>query len=236
MVTWNTKRQKIFVKWWHKKKNFKVTHLFRRINPYYGLFLVCQTLSYFLIGFAVDKFSLSLWSPKTFLDIHIPFLPFMVIPYMLYLIVMAAPLFLNLKNREIQSLLISLVSASFVTYLISFSYSVSPSPRYLFSGEEKGVFIFIVKTLYKHDTSPLYFPSLHSLHSLLIGLHLWKKGSRRRVLLPCAFLISLSTVFVKQHFFTDTVASLFLVPVIYYFNRFVLSLKAGKKIKDNYIN
>lgn len=217
----------------HKKRKFGVIDLFKRINSYYGLFLLFQILSYFFVGFAVDKFSLNLWSPKTLLDSYIPFLPFMVIPYMLYLIVMAVPLFLNLKNREMQNLLLSLVLASFVTYFVSFSYSVAPSPRHLFSDEERGVLIFIVKNLYKYDTSPLYFPSLHSLHSLLIGFHLWRKGSKRRILLLCALLVSISTVFVKQHFVTDTLISFFVAPALYYFNRFVFMSKSWKKTRHN---
>lgn len=212
-----------------KKNIFIRESLFKRINPYYGGFLFFQIISYFLVGFVMSKFSLSLWSPKTFVDSYIPFLPFMIIPYMLYPVVMAVPLFVNLRKMEMKSLLISLLFASLITYLFAFSYSVSPSPRHLFFGEERGVLIFILKTLYKYDTSPIYFPSLHALHSLLIGIHLWKNGNEGKVLLPCALLISISTVFVKQHFIVDTLASLLIAPIIYYFNRRVLFFETAKE-------
>lgn len=213
------------------KNNFKIEKLLKKSRLYYGLFLVVQILSYFLVGLAIDKFNLNLWSPKTQFDSHIPFLPFMIIPYSLYFFVMAAPFFLNLKKEEIKRLLLNLITASLLTYLISFSYSVTPSPRHIFS-EQDSIFVFIIKILYKYDTSPIYFPSLHSLHSLLIGFHLWKKGGMKRNFLPCALLISLSTVFVKQHFVIDALASLFIAPVIYFFNDFILSLKVGRGKAD----
>ena len=119
-------------------------------------------------------------------------------------------------------LILSLLTASFMNYLFSFTVSLSPSARPFLEGEE-GLLNFFLSLLYKYDMAGMYFPSLHSLHALLIGLHLWKVDRYGKIFLPCALLVSLSTVFVKQHFISDTLASFVLAPVIYYFSFFGIS-------------
>lgn len=185
-----------------------------QINPIYAGFLLFQLVSYFFVSYLTGKYTLSFWSPWWPLDDLIPFLPFFLIFYSLYYPVMAAPLFLKIKSKDMQYLLLSLLTASFINYFLSFTVSLSPSIRPSLEGED-GFLIFFLSLLYKYDMAGIYFPSLHSLHSLLIGLHLWKAGPGK-ILLPCALLISLSTVFIKQHFVSDTLASLLLAPVIYY--------------------
>ena len=161
------------------------------------------------------KYTLGFWSPWWFLDNSVPFLPFFLIFYSLYYPVMAAPLFLKIKSEDMKYLLLSLLTASLINYFLSFTVSLSPSARPSLAGGE-GFLIFFVKLLYKYDVAGMYFPSLHSLHPLLISLHLWKVDPYGRILLPCALLISLSTVFIKQHFVSDTLAALLLAPSIYY--------------------
>ena len=193
-----------------------------KINAIYAWFLLFQFVSYFCFSHLTGRYTLALWSPWWPLDNFVLFLPFFWIFYALYYPVMAAPLFLKIKSEDMKCLLLSLLTASFINYFLSFTVSLSPSARSSLEGWE-GPLMFFLKWLYTYDTAGLYFPSLHSLHSLLISLHLWKTGHYRKLLLPCALLISLSTVFIKQHFISDTLASLLLAPVIYYFSYWVIS-------------
>ena len=192
-----------------------------KINAIYAGFLLFQFVSYFFVSYLTGKYTLSLWSPWWSLDNSIPFIPFFIIFYFLYYPVMAVPLFLKIKSEDMKYLLFSLLTASFINYFLSFTVSLSPSIRPSLEGEG-GLLIFFLKLLYTYDIAGIYFPSLHSLHSLLIGLHLWKAGPGK-ILLPCALLISLSTVFIKQHFISDTLASLLLAPIIYYYSSWGIS-------------
>ena len=196
------------------------------INVYYLWFLALQTGSYFLAGWLAGKFSLGWWSPHSAYDEKIPLLPFMILPYLLYFPVMAAPLFAPAGRRGARRLLLCLISASAISYGASFTADAALSPRVSLDGRE-GVFASLIGVLYKYDTSPLHCPSLHSLHSLLIGLSMWKRGGLWRAALPCSVLITVSTVFVKQHFLWDAIAAALLAPAIY--AAFSLSRRGGSR-------
>ncbi len=185
-----------------------------RVNLWHALFLAGQTASYFLAGWILSRFSLGWWSPQSSWDGLIRFLPFMILPYALYFPVMAAPLFPPMQKTGAKRLMFCLIAASAICYLASWTSDVSVSPRASLEGRS-GFFVSLTAALYKYDISPVHFPSLHSLHSLLIGFHLWRAGGVWRLCLPCAGLITASTVFVKQHFVWDSIASLLLAPAIY---------------------
>ena len=205
---------------------------------FYGLFLALQTAGYFLIGILSERFSLSLWSARSAFDDKIPFLPWTVFPYMLYPFLMAAPLFFSVREREMRRLLSMLIAASALAFACAFIHSPLPSPRPVLE-EPHSPLVFLVSVLYRADISPIYFPSLHALHSLLIGMQFWRRaggaagengacaggasggsgggfdGGIGRVLLPGALLVSASTVFVKQHFLFDTAAAFIAAPLIF---------------------
>ena len=186
-----------------------------KVRLLYGLFLALQTASYFLIGVLSERFSLSLYSVRSVFDEMIPFLPQAIFPYTLYLFLMAAPLFFSMKKGEARRLLSRLITASVLAFALSFVHAPSPSPRPDLKDEEGGLLISLVRLLYQADISPIHFPSLHALHSLLIGMQFWSRAGAFRLLLPCALLVSVSTVFVKQHFFYDAAASLIAAPLIF---------------------
>ena len=181
---------------------------------FYGLFLAFQTASYFLVGILSEQFSLSLWSARSVYDERIPFLPWAVFPYMLYPLQMAAPLFFSFKAGEMRRLLSGLIAASASAFVLAFVHAPFPSPRPVLE-EPYSPLVFLVSVLYRADISPIYFPSLHVLHSLLIGMQFQGRGGAFRLLLPSALLISVSTVFVKQHFLYDTAAALVAAPLIF---------------------
>ena len=185
-----------------------------KVNFPYALFLLFQLSSYFLFGLLTTRYSLNLWSPKERWDELIPFLPFMVIFYVMYLPLMIAPLFLKIRKKDMRTLLLSLVTASLLNYFLSFVVSPFPSPHVHLEGQS-GLLISLLQLIYRHDTAGLYLPSLHVLHPLLIGLlHPALRSGYGKIFLYAVPFTILSTVFVKQHFLWDVLVSIALAPLI----------------------
>ena len=183
---------------------------------YYILFLLFQWSSYFTLGKIAKIYSFNLWSPEWIIDTHIPFLSFMVIPYLFYNPLLVTPLFLSLKKYHLNRLAGQLFSASLINYLFSIIISTEVSPRVSIV-DSKNLFLFLLNQIYKIDADALLFPSMHVMHPLLISLYLLKiKHPLRWTILVSSIVLALSIVFVKQHFFLDLIAGIVCAVVIYY--------------------
>ena len=185
----------------------------------YALFLIFQILSYFVVGGLSVRFSWNGWSPYwPWGDSLVPFFPPAVWIYILYYPLMASPLFLKLSREKTRHLLCGLVSASLLNYLLAFFVSVLPAPHASLREGSPGWTLVVLEWIYQNDIKGLYFPSLHVLHSLLIGFCFWGTGPGgvRKALLPASLGVAVSAVLVKQHFVADILASLLLAPVLYW--------------------
>lgn len=182
----------------------------------YGCFLVVQILSYFLVGVLSVRYSLNVWQPVAFWDEWVPFVPHAVGVYVMYLPLMAAPLFLK-KPLQPGAFLRSMVMASGITYLLAFFVSVEPPPHAVLSENHFSASLWLVSLFYEYDIKGLYFPSLHVLHSGLIGLFFSEgKGFKHKLFWGLGVgLIAVSAVLVKQHFVWDILAALTGVFVLY---------------------
>lgn len=88
-------------------------------------------------------------------------------------------------------------------------------------GNRHNIFITLIKTIYKADTSTNVFPSIHVFNS--IGIHiaichsqvLKKKGWIKPASFILMVLICLSTVFLKQHSVLDGLGGILLSGVMY---------------------
>lgn len=192
-----------------------------KINPYYTLFFIFQCISYKTFGWLTMNYNLQLWSPHIIWDEHLPLISLFVPIYLIYYLVLFWPLMLSLTKRQDFQLSLSMLIISCINYLISFTVSNEYSPQAII--HQNDILTSILSWIYEVDYKSLYFPSLHAAHSLLIGFYLWKwKGYK--IFLVLAVLISLSTVFVKQHFVLDTIGALCFVLAIYYFMPYILKL------------
>ena len=184
---------------------------------YYFLFLLFQLASFFSLSPVFQKHSLNVWSPKTVFDSYIPFWPFMVIPYMFYIPLLITPLFLSLEKKYLNLLAIQLFSASIINYACSFFISAQISSRAILTESSSHFFLKLVEYLYSVDVGSCLFPSMHVMHPLLISFCLWKiRHKLRGIILTAALGLSVSTVFVKQHFFLDSVAGVLFAWIIFY--------------------
>ena len=183
---------------------------------YYVLFLLFQWMSYFTLGKMAKTYSFNLWSPEWVIDAYIPFLSFMVIPYLFYTPLLTVPLFLSLQKHHLNRLSGQLFSASLINYLFSIIVSTEISPR-ISIVDSQNLFLFLLNQIYKIDADVLLFPSMHVMHPLLISLYLLKiKHPLRQPILISSTMLALSIVFVKQHFFLDLTAGIVCTAVIYY--------------------
>ena len=182
---------------------------------YYALFLVFQLASYSGLGSVFRRLSLNLWSPAwPALDSAIPFYPFMILPYLLYTPLLVSPLFLKLERQHFNILAGRLFLASAVNYLCSLTIFPYTSARALLPAELNSIFLILTDWIYTIDIDYFLFPSMHVSHTLLISFSLM--GRPLQVFFfTGAVLVSISTLFTKQHFFLDFIAGICLAIVIY---------------------
>lgn len=185
-----------------------------KVNPYYLLFFIFQIFSYSIFGLLSISYSMNWWTPRVWIDEYIPLTPFFIPIYLIYYPVLIAPIFLPLTKFKDKQLAVALFLSSWVNYLVSFTIISRIQPRVPILGYE-GIWIDTLKWLYTVDFNALYFPSLHVAHSCLIGLILWKWKTYRMIFLILAVPISISTIFVKQHFILDIVSAILIVGIIY---------------------
>lgn len=144
----------------------------------------------------------------------IPFIPFFVVFYVSAYIIIAVPYFVL---RDIQEYRKAVLAYLFVIFISSVIYIIYPvkAMRPEISGE--GLFLNMVGWLYGIAKPYNLFPSLHislSAMSTLICLRHNKKIGY--ILIMLLFLISFSTLFVKQHYLVDIPSAVGLTLFSYY--------------------
>lgn len=134
-------------------------------------------------------------------DDSIPFIPVFIIPYIGYFFYVIATIIFLWNTKYINNF--------FITYIISyilaglFWYFVSNGVKRL-KIERKDIFSRLTKFIYKYDDDTNGFPSAHIFATLICPYFLFLAFPEKLVsILVATILISLSTVFVKQHYILD---------------------------------
>lgn len=182
------------------------------------LFWPIYTLRYFLLSFLCGSADAHvIYSP---LDDLIPFAEWFVIFYVLwYVFIFGMHLYLALydvKNYKRYTLfLICTITISSLTFVFYPSrQNLRPT-----SFESSNIFTWIIHLIYTVDDSCNVFPSEHVIGALAVvaaGLNT-KTISRpcKWIIATLGILISLSTVFIKQHSVLDVFASVVLCAIAY---------------------
>ena len=191
------------------------------INPYYSLYIIFQLITYYIFSHSTVHFNLHWWTPQLKIDLYLPLVMPMVIPYVLYAPLVLAPIFLPIRKSREKLLALSLCLVSILNYIFAFTISPHVTARVPLFDQEQGILFEILNWIYNNDPNSLYFPSMHVMHSLLIGFYLWKPRSYRGLFLPCAIVIGASTIFVKQHFLLDALVGVVVAVFVYYFIPYV---------------
>ena len=151
----------------------------------------------------------------------IPFVPVFVIPYLLWFpYVTCAILFLLMVNEEAYHKLCTVLAIGMTVFII---VSVVFPNIHLLRPETMpvdNVFTRMVGMLYLADTPTNLTPSIHVFNSLAVVAAMWQwnwktdtgklysarvRGFWRAVTTVLGLLITLSTMFIKQHSFSDVV-------------------------------
>lgn len=188
-------------------------HLFLLLFwPIYGVVFNMVERSY-----KVDKY-FPIYSE---IDDMIPFCEYFLIPYLFWFVFLAGMVLytllfdINSFRKYMQFIIIS-YSVTIIIYLIF------PNCQNLRPTEfvRENIFTDIIRNYYEFDTNTNVCPSLHVIGSLAVAsAAMHTKGFKKPWIKACfwvvAILISISTVFVKQHSIIDVLAAVPLCLCVY---------------------
>lgn len=199
--------------------------------PVYGLaFLLLERglkLSYHTVEIAFDS--------------KIPFCEYFVIPYYFW--------FVFLAGIHIYTLLFDVPAFKKLMYFIIITYTITTIIYIVYPNKQElrpteflrdNIFVDIVKKLYNFDTNTNVCPSLHVIGSFAVLFTTWQckpllKPSLQIPIVISTVLISISTVFLKQHSAVDIIAALAVCAVAYPFAYILPSRSAEAKRKKEKI-
>jgi membrane-associated phospholipid phosphatase len=171
------------------------------VNTVLLLITFLSSCFYFLIN--TSRPSLNIL--QTIIDVSIPRLPIFAIPYVAFLpLFWSAMVYAFIKNKSFRRLACSVVIINLVAYLVYLFFQtyvprLPVEPNDLFSG--------LLNFIYTNDQPYNCFPSLHVALSVSAATYfMFIKHKMKWLFLLIAVLISLSTLFVKQHFVLDVLS------------------------------
>lgn len=156
---------------------------------------------------------------STKIDNFFPLISLFIIPYELWFLFVAGGLilFAFVDRKYYYQLLSSLLTGAGISYLLFYFYPTEII-RPVITGNT--LFDSMVKGYYIYDRPYNCFPSIHVLYTVIITLFVCKffKNNYLRVamILSC-IIISISTLYVKQHYFIDVIAGAFIAIFLYLF-------------------
>lgn len=157
------------------------------------------------------------------IDDYIPFCEIFVIPYYFWFVfligMIAYSFFFNIDSFKM--LMKYIMVTNIITMLIYIIYPTAQELRPT-KFERDNIFVDIVKALYGFDTNTNVCPSLHVINSFAVLCTAWKDKTFKSFAWRCFFvvstvLITLSTVFLKQHSVIDVALAIVLCAVCYPF-------------------
>lgn len=208
----------------------KLSYYYKKYNGYYILLI----LGMYLLKLIMYEFSCNINTNGHLIhmkiDELIPFCKYFVILYYTYY--WLPPLLLYLTSytdtKKFYRLLISATSACIIANICYITYQVQ-MVRPEINGND--FFDLWVKFTYFFDPQALNcFPSVHAVMGVFMIIASYKTNKFPKWLQIASFISGigciLSTVFIKQHYFIDVVAGVFLMSIAY-----VITLFVDKKIQ-----
>lgn len=142
--------------------------------------------------------ALTLWTP---LDRHVPTVPWMVWPYMLYFLLIFAPIFLTRRPIQVAEILTAYLMVSAVAWT---AYVVWPVRMVYPPLVCDGLSCRILDGLYRADAGVNVMPSQHAAHAMVAAAVFHTYRSRLTPLvLAAALAVTAAAVLTRQHFVLD---------------------------------
>lgn len=183
-----------------------------------GLFLLLSAFPYTLVNRLAGWRDASVLNVETPLDTSLPFLPWMMVPYISFYAYFPLMFWMGAaKHRRHQGELLTLrlIQASWVAFVIFLVFPVHVDLRHQ-TADVEGLWGSLFDAIHAVDTPYNAWPSLHVLQSLLVVLVVvrWLENdgaisNRLRALVWLAWIsLVLSTMLVKQHYLFDAATAL----------------------------
>lgn len=171
-------------------------------------------------------------------DDMIPFIPEFIVPYFLWFpFMLIAIVYVFFKDkREFFAMAWNLIIGMSLFIVVSFVFPNGLNLRVESSTDS--IFVWMVEYLHKIDTPTNVLPSIHVYNSLACGISLgrvlWRRSHKITAIASYAMavLITLSTMFVKQHSVVDVVSALALSGLCFLFLRRFYKHEADDKSYD----
>ena len=192
------------------------------VENYRHFWMISVWVVYFIIFYIAEHVVTGNYYPVHIpLDDVIPFCEWFIFPYCLWHWLLAiVGVYLLLWDAENFKRFTAFIGIGFIPVMlfdIAFPNGQDLRPLVF---ERQNIATWLVARIYAADTNTNVFPSMHVIGSAaLYAATLYTPSIRKRgldwVMLPLAVLISISTVFVKQHSILDVFAALALSLVLY---------------------
>lgn len=154
----------------------------------------------------------------TFVDKIIPFNEWFIIPYVYWYFHIAGLLIIfifKMDNKQYLKVLGSLILGEIICCVIFYFYPTAINRQVI---TNDGILNSLVKLIYANDNPGNCFPSLHVLNTVILSYFFFdvsKNKLLRFLTVTFCFLIILSTMFIKQHYFLDAVSAIALGSALY---------------------
>jgi membrane-associated phospholipid phosphatase len=180
----------------------------KTILPFWGL-----SFCYFIIPFLIDPID----PPKRFIkiDMEIPFIWWMIIPYYLYYVSLLLPLFIK-DNLRLKTFVKTAMALLLLSYFIFLIWPISCEPILMTRTDNPLNFMHGIITfpwLYQNA-----FPSVHVIIGTLVSnVIAWEYPDKKWLFWVGAGLIFFATFLIKQHYLMDAIAGLIMGIMGYYY-------------------
>ena len=199
-------------------------------KKYERQFLLGLVVAFFLLGYnIINSFTVgrNAFTLLTYIDEIIPFEASFILIYNLAFFVAILPLFF-VKNRiKFRNVAYSYFLVTSMTFFIFLVFPVKMIRPWV---EPTNFLNNIVLFVYSIDLSYNAFPSLHVVYPFLAGMIIIKENIKWGFLVVLlAFIIALSTLFVKQHYLLDVLGG-FLIAALGFLVYRYLSSRSLKRV------
>ncbi len=173
-----------------------------------------QAIGYLALNY-ITQFS-PFVNPRTIqlaLDRQIPFLSIFLIPYLAMYFVESLPYFLIKEVVYLRKITRAYIAVMVITFAVFALFPIKMLRPEIIPKTflDQGV-LFIYTIDFPYNT----FPSLHASLTFLAGLVIWHvHKAQGAIILLLAGLISISTLFIKQHYVMDVAGGMVLAVIVY---------------------
>ncbi len=181
----------------------------------------------------------------TFMDNLIPFNKYFILPYTSWYVFIAIfSAILCIVDRERYFKLLITLNIGMISCYVIYYFYPTYVPRPMITGTD--FLSNLVLKLYEADNPYNCFPSIHVLNSTLIALYTYESEKVHKFAKSICYIVAvsiiISTMFVKQHYFADVIASIVFALILYFsfkklkFNDISEGKSSTSTSKDSYFN